>query len=91
MTEKPDVNHAPLEGLGSLLRKLNNKLRRAPLPEPDLLTPRETAAILHFSIKTHTGHVASGDLRYVLVGQGKKRPRRMFTRPDIARRRARTR
>jgi excisionase family DNA binding protein len=49
----------------------------------ELLTPREAAAKLRCSIKTLNGHVASGELRYVQIGQGKKRPRRRFTRSDL--------
>src|SRR5690348_8969127 len=48
-----------------------------------LKTPAEAAAVLHCSRKTLTGHVRAGDLRYVIVGLGKKRPRRMFTVEDI--------
>jgi predicted site-specific integrase-resolvase len=49
----------------------------------DLKTPAEAAAALHCSQKTLAGHVRSGALRYVIVGLGKKRPRRMFTAEDI--------
>jgi hypothetical protein len=48
-----------------------------------LLTPREAAARLRCSGKTLFGHVASGALRYVAVGQGRKRPRKMFTDSDL--------
>jgi len=69
--------------LGALERKrripnLNNG------PPPDaLLTTAEAARKLRCSIKTLLGHVASGALRYVIVGHGTKRPRRMFTPADL--------
>jgi hypothetical protein len=57
------------------------KLRQS---SPDgLRTSDEAARKLGCSTKTLNGHVAAGDLRYVIIGKGKKRPRRMFTDADI--------
>jgi hypothetical protein len=51
---------------------------------PDgLLTRAQAAAKLNCSLRTLDGHVASGALRYVAIGHGKKRPRRMFTDADL--------
>ena len=51
---------------------------------PDGLRPAaEAAAKLRCSIKTLNGHVESGALRYVVIGHGTKRPRRMFTDADL--------
>ena len=53
-------------------------------PPPDgLRTPAEAARKLRCSIKTLNGHVASGALRYVIIGHGKKRPRIRFTDADL--------
>jgi hypothetical protein len=53
-------------------------------PPPDgLRTSAEAARKLHCSISTLKGHVASGALRYVDIGHGKKRLRRMFTDADL--------
>jgi hypothetical protein len=48
-----------------------------------LRTPREAARKLRCSIKTLNGHIASGALRYVNVGHGRKRVRRMFADVDL--------
>lgn len=40
----------------------------------DLMTFREAAAQARCSIKTLKGHVASGVLKYVIIGHGAKRP-----------------
>lgn len=48
-----------------------------------LLTPAEVAARLRCSRKTLDAHVHAGDIRYVSIGHGKKRPRRMFTQADV--------
>jgi hypothetical protein len=53
-------------------------------PPPDgLKTAAQAAAKLGCSIKTLNGHVASGALRYVSLGHGKKRRRRMYADPDL--------
>src|SRR5262252_4531956 len=58
--------------------------RANPPPPPDgLLTPAEAARKLRCSVKTLRAHVAAGDLRYVTIGQGKKRPRIRFTDADL--------
>jgi hypothetical protein len=48
-----------------------------------LRTPEEAAARLRRSIKTLFAHVDAGQLRYVVVGQGRKCPRKMFTDSDL--------
>jgi hypothetical protein len=52
-------------------------------PPNGLLTRAQAAAKLNCSLRTLDGHVASGTLRYVVIGHGKKRPRRMFTDADL--------
>ncbi len=54
-----------------------------PSRQTPLLTGQEAAALLRCSLKTLRGHVASGALRYVIIGHGKRRPRRMFMQSDI--------
>ena len=53
------------------------------LPDGILVTPREAARRLRCSIKTLNGHVASGALKYVAIGHGKRRIRRMFADSDL--------
>jgi hypothetical protein len=48
-----------------------------------LLTADQAAAKLACSIKTLNGHVKAGELKYVTIGHGKKRPRKMFTDADL--------
>ena len=48
-----------------------------------LLTPKIAAADLGISTKTLTGHADDGEIRYINVGRGKKKKRRMYTRPDL--------
>src|SRR5215470_708677 len=58
--------------------------RANPPPPPDgLLTSAEAARKLRCSIKTLNAHVAAGDLRYVIIGKGTKRPRRMYVAADL--------
>jgi hypothetical protein len=57
--------------------------RRKPRPSDGLWTAAEAAARLRCSIKTLKGHVAAGRLKYVLVGHGTKRQRRMFSDADL--------
>jgi hypothetical protein len=52
-------------------------------PDALLITPTEAARKLRCSSKTLNGYVASGALRYVAIGHGPKRPRRMFTDADL--------
>src|SRR5262245_21505280 len=55
------------------------------LPVPGgLLTTGQAAAKLGISTKTLSGHVASGALRYVIIGHGTRRPRKMFTDVDLS-------
>ena len=56
---------------------------RALRPLDGLRTPAEAAAKLRCSIKTLNGHVAAGVLKYVSIGHGTKRPRKMFTDADL--------
>src|SRR5262245_4120187 len=48
-----------------------------------LLTAAQAAARLNISIKTLNGHVAVGALKYVAIGHGTKRQRKMFADADI--------
>jgi hypothetical protein len=55
-----------------------------PPPPPDgLLTSAEAAHKLRCSIKTLRAHVAAGDVRYVIIGKGTKRPRIRFAPADL--------
>ena len=48
-----------------------------------LRSPKDTARVLGVSVKTLNGHVRDGEIRYIDVGRGKKKIRRMFTEQDI--------
>src|SRR5262249_16237593 len=68
------------------IRTLVERATRAlsPLPPPDgLITPAEAARRLRCSVKTLNAPVAAGDVRYVSIGKGRKRPRKMFTPSDL--------
>ena len=66
--------------------KRRHRQRKSALPVPGgLLTAAEAAAKLGCSIKTLNGHVAAGALKYVTIGHGTKRPRKMFTDADLER------
>ena len=52
-------------------------------PDGGLQTAAQAAAKLNCSTKTLNAHVAAGDLRYVIIGKGTKRPRRMFSVADL--------
>src|SRR5262245_10387422 len=52
-------------------------------PPGGLLTTAQAAAKLGCSVKTLNAHVANGDLKYVVIGRGSKRPRRYFTDADL--------
>lgn len=55
------------------------------MPTPDgLRTMRKAAARLGCSVKTLAGHIAAGALRYVVVGHGTKRRRKMLTDAELA-------
>ncbi|WP_436081863.1 helix-turn-helix domain-containing protein [Pararhizobium sp. LjRoot235] len=49
----------------------------------DLLTPAEAASILTISTKTLRGHVKAGEIAFIPLGRGEKRPRVGFDRKDI--------
>ena len=57
--------------------------RERPRPLDGLLTADEAATRLRCSIQTLNGYVASGAVRYVAIGHGSKRPRKMFTAADL--------
>jgi hypothetical protein len=58
--------------------------RPARIRPPDgLRTRAEAAAKIGCSLKTLDGHVETGALRYVALGRGRKRVRRMFTDADL--------
>jgi hypothetical protein len=59
--------------------------RRQPRVRPPdgLRTKAEAAAKLGCSIKTLNAHVDAGELRYVVIGHGKKRPRMRFADADL--------
>ena len=48
-----------------------------------LRTPREVAERLRCSLRTLSDHVKAGHIKYIIVGHGKKRPRKMFTDADV--------
>jgi|SRR6478735_8339302 hypothetical protein len=52
-------------------------------PKQRLHDLRQTAAILNVTKEKVVGFVHSGELKYINVGQGEKRPRYRFTDPDI--------
>src|SRR2546430_15506855 len=69
---------------GLVLRRQERAARKLHQFPPDgLKTAAQAAARLGCSVKTLNGHVASGALRYVIIGHGTKRPRRMFTDADL--------
>src|SRR5262245_52645807 len=54
------------------------------VPPPDgLLTLAEVARRLRCSEKTLRAHLDAGDLRYVIIGKGTKRPRKMIAPADL--------
>jgi hypothetical protein len=48
-----------------------------------LLTAAQAAARLTCSVKTLDGHVRAGELKYLTLGRGTKRPRRRFDPADL--------
>src|SRR6516162_1475905 len=48
-----------------------------------LRTPKEAAERLQISVDQLTGFAEDGEVRYVNVGRGKKRPRRRYTDDDL--------
>src|SRR5215471_5768847 len=76
--------HEQLADVVATIDTMLGRQAKASLPPPDgLRTPAEAARKLRCSIKTLNAHVAAGDLRYVSIGKGRKRVRRMFTDADL--------
>ncbi|MGB3865052.1 MAG: helix-turn-helix domain-containing protein [Xanthobacteraceae bacterium] len=48
-----------------------------------LLTPKEAAARLAITVDHLAGLVKDGEIAYIFVGRGEKRPRRRFTEADL--------
>src|SRR6202043_2597920 len=48
-----------------------------------LHSPKDAARALGVSVKTLNGFVRDGEIRYIDVGRGKKKIRRMFTDEDM--------
>ena len=70
--------------LAEAARELDCSVKTKPEPSPDgPRTPAEAARKLRCSIKTLNAHVAAGDLCYVIIGKGTKRPRRMYVAADL--------
>lgn len=68
----------------ALARTMALRIRKARTRPPDgLRTRTEAAAKLGCSLKTLDAHVASGALRYVALGHGRKRMWRMFADADL--------
>jgi hypothetical protein len=70
---------------GLALRRQERAARKLRQSSPDgLKTTAQAAAKLGCSVKTLDGYVRAGVLKYVDIGHGKRRQRRMFTDADIA-------
>jgi hypothetical protein len=68
----------------ALHRRFLYGVRPRAMPPPDgLLLSAEAARKLRCSVKTLNGYVTAGALGYVIIGHGRKRPRRMFTQADL--------
>jgi hypothetical protein len=63
-------------------RRRRQRRPRANVPG-GLLTAALAAAKLNCSTKTLNGHVKAGGLKYVTIGRGTKRPRKIFTDADL--------
>jgi len=99
MTQSPDITYIPIAPRIFLAHSRGDRLSWLPeLPDgerrqkakppvaapPDgLRTPAEAARQLRCSVKTLNGYVKSGALKYVAIGHGKRRTRKMFTDPDL--------
>jgi Helix-turn-helix domain len=79
---KPLTHPLPLPADGPHTRAEGARKPRHP-PADGLKTAVQAAAKLGCSVKTLNGHIASGALRYVDVGHGKKRRRIRFTDADL--------
>lgn len=84
--ERLDRANALLRKLGKplLIPASERRIRKPRARVPDgLKTRAEAAAKLNCSEKTLDGHVEAGTLRYVVIGHGTKRQRKMFTDADL--------
>ena len=95
----PSLEHVPWRlvsahiSLGTITGHFPEMVRKAPKPRrqrkprvrpPDgLLTKDDAAVKLGCSTRTLDGYVASGALKYVAGGLGKRRQRKLFTDADI--------
>lgn len=70
-------------GRGSRLDAAVHTTAESGLHRYSLRTPKYAAERLACSYKTLVGYVRAGTLKYVKVGNGTKRPRRMFTDTDL--------
>jgi hypothetical protein len=86
------LNDPERDALQRLLRRaMNDGMAHAPRaprsrtmrPRDGLRSRQEAAAKIGCSVRTLDAHVASGALRYVSIGRGSKRKRRMFTDDDL--------
>jgi hypothetical protein len=73
----------PRELLLQPLPKRRRQRKPRQLPPDGLKTAAQAAAKLGCSIKTLKSHVAVGALKYVALGHGRKRQRKMFTDADL--------
>src|SRR5262245_46179825 len=74
------------EQLARLYPQPKRRQRKPRPPVPDgLKTAAQAAAKLNCSSKTLKAHIDHGDLKYVAIGRGSKRPRRYFTDADLDR------
>jgi hypothetical protein len=72
--------YAPEVAITSERRRMRKE--RVVVPN-GLRTMHEAAARLGCSEKTLKGHLARGEIGYIAIGHGLKRPRRMFADTDI--------
>jgi hypothetical protein len=73
-----------LRGFEMMLGVQKRRQRKPRQSSPDgLKTAAQAATKLNCSIKTLNAHVAAGDLRYVIIGKGTKRPHRMYAAADL--------
>jgi hypothetical protein len=90
MSDIPEKAHKPPNMPPLIMPRLRHRVEKwriAEVREPPnplgLRTRREAAARLRMSPKTFDAHVEAGAIRYVLVGRGTVRQRRMFTDRDL--------
>jgi hypothetical protein len=82
MTETPNSTKPETDAVSAPKRRLRRRKPRQPPPD-GLKTGAQAAAKLGCSIKTLDGYVKMGALRYVAIGHGKRRQRKMFTDADL--------